>query len=539
MKKSWHPNTMKNMERVWKAEQKDTEEKKRIAELQREIVAERSKEDFQKFAEDMGVIKKKDDVKLEWMYKGPSQSVNHEEYLLGKAIDKNFERYAAEQKGGPSALQDEESLPGGLREAKRSMFSEQVDIARKLNEDPLMAIRQRAIEKAKQLYNNPVKMKQIQQMAAAVSSGEKKHKKDKKKKKKSKKSSKKDEEKVLDALLTEKLKNALKDRELLCKLKKKAKKESKDFSSSSDSSESDVNDESQRDKKQYSKQEISANEICHSNKRHSRRSDSPPVSRSDRREKDYCSNQEPKDTSRRSRSPRQSHSRAFYEHHSQRMSSSRSREQESYKERRDHLVNDSRHSKYKRRSNSPRPSTSKKRESSSEQLLKHRDRSPNFSDSKRSKRHYSRSPSSHDSDDEEKPYKQKSFGLMMPDGSRPVVKQTTNSRNDNPLPSQSQKPVPWQKKEKLKLSDEEKERRRREMMENANWRDKEREANVKRYRMEADKEKKQLEEHFDDDFARKQFSKAAEQASVEGRIKSKLNTIQRSKMAMDQNFARR
>lgn len=48
---------MKNMERVWKAEQKDTEEKKRIAELQREIIAERDKEDMQKYAEDMGVVK--------------------------------------------------------------------------------------------------------------------------------------------------------------------------------------------------------------------------------------------------------------------------------------------------------------------------------------------------------------------------------------------------------------------------------------------------------------------------------------------------
>lgn len=48
---------MKNQERVWKAEQKDNEEKKRIAELQREINAERDKEDMQKFAEDTGVVK--------------------------------------------------------------------------------------------------------------------------------------------------------------------------------------------------------------------------------------------------------------------------------------------------------------------------------------------------------------------------------------------------------------------------------------------------------------------------------------------------
>ena len=54
------------------------------------------------------VFRKKDDVKLEWMYKGPSHNVNHEDYLLGKAIDKNFEKHQQEQqRGGPSTSQDE------------------------------------------------------------------------------------------------------------------------------------------------------------------------------------------------------------------------------------------------------------------------------------------------------------------------------------------------------------------------------------------------------------------------------------------------
>lgn len=68
----------------------------------------------------------------------------------------------------PSLCNVLESLPDALRQAKSSMFSEQVDVARKLHEDPLMAIRQRAVEKAKQLYNNPVKMKQIQKMVSRL-----------------------------------------------------------------------------------------------------------------------------------------------------------------------------------------------------------------------------------------------------------------------------------------------------------------------------------------------------------------------------------
>lgn len=90
----------------------------------------------------------------------------------------------------------------------------------------------------------------------------------------------------------------------------------------------------------------------------------------------------------------------------------------------------------------------------------------------------------------------------MADGSKPVVpkKSTVNDLKPQPAP-QVQKPAPWQKREKVKLSEEEKEKRRKEMMENASWRDKERETNVKRYRMEEANEKRQLQENFDNDFA--------------------------------------
>ena len=56
LKKSWHPSTMRNMEKVWKAEQKHDQEQRRIAELQREIREEIAREDIQKHAEDKGVV---------------------------------------------------------------------------------------------------------------------------------------------------------------------------------------------------------------------------------------------------------------------------------------------------------------------------------------------------------------------------------------------------------------------------------------------------------------------------------------------------
>lgn len=47
LKKSWHPSTLKNQERVWKAEQQDESEKRKVEELQKELQAQREKEEFQ------------------------------------------------------------------------------------------------------------------------------------------------------------------------------------------------------------------------------------------------------------------------------------------------------------------------------------------------------------------------------------------------------------------------------------------------------------------------------------------------------------
>uniref|UniRef100_A0A3B4HCI8 CBF1-interacting co-repressor CIR N-terminal domain-containing protein n=1 Tax=Pundamilia nyererei TaxID=303518 RepID=A0A3B4HCI8_9CICH len=61
LKKSWHPQTMKNIERVWKSEQKHKAEHKKIEELQKQLKEERAREEMTKYAEETGVLKKKDD----------------------------------------------------------------------------------------------------------------------------------------------------------------------------------------------------------------------------------------------------------------------------------------------------------------------------------------------------------------------------------------------------------------------------------------------------------------------------------------------
>lgn len=47
LKKSWHPSTIRNQEKVWKAEQQDEDEKRKVAELQKELQEQRDKEEFQ------------------------------------------------------------------------------------------------------------------------------------------------------------------------------------------------------------------------------------------------------------------------------------------------------------------------------------------------------------------------------------------------------------------------------------------------------------------------------------------------------------
>ena len=57
LKKSWHPQTFHNLERVWKAQQKDEREKKKIQDLQQEIREERAREEMQRMAVESGITK--------------------------------------------------------------------------------------------------------------------------------------------------------------------------------------------------------------------------------------------------------------------------------------------------------------------------------------------------------------------------------------------------------------------------------------------------------------------------------------------------
>ncbi|KAI8497964.1 RNA-splicing factor [Branchiostoma belcheri] len=160
LKKSWHPQTLRNIERVWKAEQKHEDERRKIEQLQNELREEKAREDMQLFAEEQGAVRKKDD-RLNWMYQGQPE-VNRDDYLLGKPIDKAIQEATA-GKSEDSGLAD--NVPGAT--FSQSNVNSAVDMAAKIREDPLFAIKQREQQSKKDLLNNPVKMKQLQQMVTS------------------------------------------------------------------------------------------------------------------------------------------------------------------------------------------------------------------------------------------------------------------------------------------------------------------------------------------------------------------------------------
>jgi hypothetical protein len=57
LKKTWHTQTLKNIEAVWQAEQKVENERKRMEQLQKELKEERARMEYIKMQEDAGLIK--------------------------------------------------------------------------------------------------------------------------------------------------------------------------------------------------------------------------------------------------------------------------------------------------------------------------------------------------------------------------------------------------------------------------------------------------------------------------------------------------
>ncbi|XP_037779861.1 pre-mRNA-splicing factor CWC25 homolog [Penaeus monodon] len=264
LKKSWHPSTLKNQERVWKAEQQKAEEDRKMAELQRELKEERARELLQRTAEESGAVEKKGDAKLDWMYKGPGGHVSREEYLLGRKIDTAFDQMVkmekeegredtssvneAPQSSKPAYTIEHEINPESVVRRDGNM---QVDMKRKLMEDPLLLIRQNEEATRRQITDNPVKMKQLQQLISAI-------KTKKKKRHTSSSSSSESSSSSSDSSDSEDEKRK-KEKRKKRKDKRKKKKKSKKKKAASESESSDSSDEEKKRKQKKKEKKAKKN----------------------------------------------------------------------------------------------------------------------------------------------------------------------------------------------------------------------------------------------------------------------------------------
>lgn len=173
MKKSWHPLLRKNQERVWLEETKALDEKKKLDQLRKEKEEERQLQELQQLQE--AQTGKKRTEKLEWMYATPASgsSANPndlEDYLLGKKrVDKIL-------------TGDEHAKIGASHKNFIAVQNANTarDIASKIREDPLFAIKQQEQAAYEALMKNPLRLREMQERNGI------KPKKDKKERKREK-----------------------------------------------------------------------------------------------------------------------------------------------------------------------------------------------------------------------------------------------------------------------------------------------------------------------------------------------------------------
>ncbi|XP_021290469.1 pre-mRNA-splicing factor CWC25 homolog [Herrania umbratica] len=172
-KKGWHTGSLRNIENVWKAEQKHEAEQKKLEELRKQIHEERERSEFRLLQEQAGLVPKQE--RLDFLYdsglavgKGSSSSAGGSGGGGGGGGFKALEEALPTAKAADASAKPSSSAPGALFEDKPHSAN---DAWRKLHSDPLLMIRQREQEALARIKNNPVQMALIRK-----SVGEKKHK---------------------------------------------------------------------------------------------------------------------------------------------------------------------------------------------------------------------------------------------------------------------------------------------------------------------------------------------------------------------------
>lgn len=131
LKKSWHPSTRANLERVYLAEVEAQKEQKKLEELQKEKRKERELAEIRKLKEAAGVQSKQAD-RLDWMYASPYSSST-------TSLDKSKEAKVSVDSSAKVSDVD----PMKSKDKKSTQTTKRWDLEAKIREDPLTKIQKK------------------------------------------------------------------------------------------------------------------------------------------------------------------------------------------------------------------------------------------------------------------------------------------------------------------------------------------------------------------------------------------------------------
>ncbi|KAJ6700449.1 CELL CYCLE CONTROL PROTEIN CWF25 [Salix purpurea] len=178
-KKGWHTGSLRNIENVWKAEQKHDAEQKKLEELRKQIQDERERSEFRLLQEQAGLVPKQE--RLEFLYdsglavgKTSGSSSGGGIGVAFKSLEESIpgSTTTSNNNNAPSSSAQQSSVPGALFEDKPHSSN---DTWRKLHSDPLLLIRQREQEALARVKNNPVQMAMIRKSVEASKEKEVNH----------------------------------------------------------------------------------------------------------------------------------------------------------------------------------------------------------------------------------------------------------------------------------------------------------------------------------------------------------------------------
>jgi len=470
----------------------------------------------------------------DWMY-NPNAEMNKEEYLLGKAIGKNFENEGT--MGQINAVEYDCAPPSIFA----SQAAHQVDLQRKLIEDPLVAIKKRELEDRRKILDNPVKMKALQEHIEDLKR-KKKDKKKKKKRKKTKGSDSDDSDADLDLKLLKRIQKMEEGGDSEDEFEEPGARKEK---GSESPVERNGKDQRQRgsppsrrqrsggspNKRQRQENSPPRRKRSHSPLKRRQLSDSPPRRRRSpssppRRKRSPETqprrrNRSPDSPPRRRRSPDSPPRRKMSPDSPprRRRSPESGRRRSPYRRERKYSRSPARRvrSPHRRKPRSPSDSPPRIKERSP---YKRKTSSPSSSPPRRKSPTMSPPPKKKAGLDIGRNYRKKS----------PVVK----SDRENSSKKAAERPA-----KKVALTDSEKQAKLAEMMANATWRDQQRTSRVQSYREGMEKEEAEASKEHDKNFINRELKRAQENLTVEGRITANKYKIQRGHGDMDKNFARR